>query len=595
MPALSRDRIARFGLGLLVAAIALVWRVAYQERVAPTQSEDAWHMVDPAGLSHARRVAQILDVGGVLRVDAVNADRVFPPLYEALAAAAMRPWVPADDGACGWIERMLAALPMGFAALTAAVVAWAVARLSGCWAGLAAGLFQALCLASIQHSYWGNGDKRAAAVACLVLLCACLGRGLEGRQLDSLPGSLWRGMLLGLLGGMAVVFWPALLVVLATLSVWMALRCAMGRGMRAGLAALGSGLHAIAAVGGWMVLRAGATSANLGEVPLLGAEPSLRALGCGGIVLPAVWGLALAALRRQRVALEPWVLLAPLTLGLAFFDGAWAGVLAPVLAVLLGWSTGLLRGRLRRVAAVLAVCALQWFPIGQGAEALAKGLAPGRTPASERAWGIVDMLERSAPLWPGAMLAPSQWGPAVEWFSRRVAVRAPLSVPEGAAGAAAWLEAEGVELVLVPDAAAWRLTGLVARQADGLPGGGSGFLRQVLVAAPGPETSRAHKARIFQVVRGAWVTIDALAGERLRLDCIQGFPGEELEWTVEVEATEDGLLAVRVPYASDLPAGDGRLLGPIRWHLLGPRGERDGGEVFVPESAVQAGDSVRIQ
>lgn len=739
MSALSHPRVARLVLALCVALVAAGVRIAYQVRIAPTESSAAasgWHTFDGDSLYHVRRVARAIDEGGVAARDgrlgwpefrAAGAPIPWPPVYDAALAQVARPFVPDGDGSRAFVLRLVCSAPVLFGALAAAAAAWATARLAGLGAGLAAGLLLAFSFASVRYSHWGMGDHHAAVSALLVLLAAGLGRALEPAQLKSVAGSLRRGLLLGALAAALLGTWVASLPQVLALSTWTVARVVCGRAQRSGLVALGLGLHlapavllgllarsspwpadelvalswlhalvflpgalalaaaglagpaALARWGAALVFGAGAAGIGawagwgaeglawagggttfMGSIaesqPLDGAAGWSKWLGYGIWLLPLAWLAALAGVVRGRAALAPWVLLAIPAVPLALAQRRFAEGLAPVAAVLLAWAAAaalqraLPLGTRRRLAPVLlTLLALgaQAGTVAGSIRAAGNGLAPPETPELERRRGLIELLERCRPLWPGAMLAQWDLGHVIEWYAARPSVAtgfgsylsrslflAPWRVfaAENLAEAERQLEALDVELVLVTShytsylgaqaralglpeewlAGGWK-QGLGARLAGyaGAPGQGVGFLRQVLVAAPEFRDRTDFAAatgldlpptgRVYQRVRGARVQREVGPGQRLEVSCRVHFPGEALLWRSAATAVGPdgepvaGTATVVVPYASDLPAGDGRLEGAIRWRVVGTDGVLDQGELQVPEAAIRAGDSVRIQ
>ena len=84
MPALSRDRIARLGAALVVAVLALGWRMSLEQRLGATQSPSPWHVLDPAGLKHARGVAVTLGLeesGGTAPSSVSYTHLTLPTIY----------------------------------------------------------------------------------------------------------------------------------------------------------------------------------------------------------------------------------------------------------------------------------------------------------------------------------------------------------------------------------------------------------------------------------------------------------------------------------------------------------------------------------
>lgn len=753
MSALPDRRVGRLLLAALVAAcVALGVRLAYQSRLAPTPAENTagvWHAWDPDTLYHARRVARALEHGGVASRDErlgwpefkdVGGGPVpWPPVYDALLSASLRPFAPDDDRAPGFVERWVATVPMFCAALTAALVALTVGRLMGALFGLGAGLLQALAFASVRYSYWGMGDHHAAVTAATVGLALGLGRALEPQRLRSVPGSLRRGALLGVLAAALLGTWVAALVQLGALSLLLQLRLGFARERRAGLAALGLSFHLVGAaclvplcVGspwpasellalswahpcllllaalplallvwadaaaqslrsrlfGWLVVVqaalvgaffmglplpgllgewsqaalawAGGGDRFMGSIqesqPLRGFAEWSHWLGYGIWLLPVAWCAALWATLKGRAALAPWVALG-LPLGLmALQQQRFAEALVPVLAVLLLWSLGAVLGPLRRrlpravgLGLVLLVMGLQAQTVQGALRGYRQGFAPARTPELERARGLADLLERSRNLWPGALLAQWDLGHAVEWFAQRPTVATNFGSYLSEAGflapwrffltedeeqAAEQLAELDVELVLITSRFAHNLESMVRavhpeRQQDWLwgqagsaplwhgamggrllgiagqqPGAGLGFLRQVLVAAPEFKDRGRSAAlaglelppvgRLYQRVRGALVETRLEPGEGLQVSLRVEFPGEALFWSAESVADADGWARVRVPYASDLPAGEGRLVGAIRWRVTGADERHRDGELHVTEAAVRAGGRVFI-
>lgn len=753
MSALPDRRVGRLLLAALVAAcVALGVRLAYQSRLAPTAAEDtpgAWHAWDPDTLYHARRVTQALEQGGVAGRDErlgwpefkeVGGGPVpWPPVYDALLAASARPFVPDDDRAPGFVERWVATVPMFCAALTAALVALAVGRMMGALFGLGAGLLQALAFASVRYSYWGMGDHHAAVTAATACLALGLGRSLEPERLSSVPGSLRRGVMLGVLVAALLGTWVAALVQVGALSLLLQLRLGFARERRAGIAALGLGLHLAGAaclvpvcmgspwpagellalswahpcllllaalplgilarangapqssrsrlfgllmaveaallgaffmglplpglLGEWSqsaLAWAGGGNRFMGSIqesqPLHGFTEWSRWLGYGIWLLPMAWCAACWASIKGRAALAPWVVLA-LPLGLmALQQRRFTEALVPMLAVLLFWSLGALLGRVRKrvpggvgLGLVLLVFGLHAQTVRGVLRGFRQGLEPTRSAELERARGVADLLQRSRELWPGALLAQWDMGHAVEWFAQRPTVATNFGsylsedgflapwrffLTEDEDQAAEQLAELEVELVLITSrfahnlesmvravhpeqqqawlwgedggAPLWhgslggRLLGIAGQQ----PGAGVGFLRQVLVAAPEFKDRGSSGAlaglelptvgRLYQRVRGALVETRLEPGESLRISLRVEFPGEALFWSADCVGDGQGWGRLRVPYASDLPAGEGRLVGPIRWRVTGGDGVHRDGELHVTEVAVRAGDRVTI-
>jgi hypothetical protein len=195
-------------LVVLVALTALLPRVVLDQRVDLGEGR-GFTSRDPDTLYQMRRLARFFEEGwSALVFDASlnhpNGSAIPWPAGHALVqAAVLGPGLPDEAAAARrHIQQGVASLPLLWGVLAVVVVSLCALRLAGPTAGVAAGLYMALCGAPIEYSRWGNGDHHAfvlllTASWLLVVLGACRSRAPRLRS----------AILAGLLCGWALVTW----------------------------------------------------------------------------------------------------------------------------------------------------------------------------------------------------------------------------------------------------------------------------------------------------------------------------------------------------------------------------------------------------
>ncbi|MFT5050781.1 MAG: asparagine N-glycosylation enzyme membrane subunit Stt3 [Chlamydiales bacterium] len=253
--------------GLVLAIVALVSWFARDtlDRRVPVGAEapGEWVTYDPDSLYQMRRLVRALDEDGPIAGHdehlnyPLGSAIPWPPYYTLFLSGVLAPFAPETTGDAAtaldathrqrWIERHVASLPLLFGVLTSLLAAAAARRLAGDLAGLVAGLYHALCLASIAYSKAGNGDHHAwvtwLAGAMVVALSAALARKAHERPR---AGLLWGGIL-GALAGVLLGSWVASIVYILEVQLvlaWLILRNA--RTHLPGLCAFGSAFHLVA-------------------------------------------------------------------------------------------------------------------------------------------------------------------------------------------------------------------------------------------------------------------------------------------------------------------------------------------------------------
>ena len=188
-------------------------------------------------------------------------------------------------------------------------------------------------------------------------------------------------------------------------------------------------------------------------------------------------------------------------------------------------------------------------------------------------------------------------------------VYAPISLPRYTASMcriAGLPQAEFFGLDGAPTAR-WRRSMLARLISDGYvplgpgdpPAGGPlDFLRLVHVSTrsnPGYPDQRTGLPRpaafVWERVRGARLTCAGTPGQLLEVEIQLAFDAAAypLTWRGRAEVAGEGYARLRVPYATDRPGGDGRVLG-ARWRL----GER-GGPLLLTERAVLDGGALVLE
>ncbi|MFT5050994.1 MAG: asparagine N-glycosylation enzyme membrane subunit Stt3 [Chlamydiales bacterium] len=97
---------------------------------------------------------------------------------------------------------------------------------------------------------------------------------------------------------------------------------------------------------------------------------------------------------------------------------------------------------------------------------------------------------------------------------------------------------------------------------------------------------------VWEHVSGARIEAHGEPGTELTARLWIDFPESrfQLLWQDSAIADGTGVASVRVPYSTEVAAGDGMARGPVRWNF----GEL-GGDVSIPDAAVRDGDTVTIQ
>jgi len=257
----------RTGLVLLVVAASSWFARDTLDRRVPVQGESApgWVTYDPDSLYQMRRLERALEEDGPIAgqdgyLNYPHGSAIpWPPYYSLFLRTVLGPFAPklhdpsstespADgEDRHGWIERHVASLPLIFGLLTSLLAAAVARSLAGDLAALVAGLYHALCLASIAYSKAGNGDHHAwvaLLAGCLVVvLSAALARGAHERPRS---GVVW-GSALGVIAGVLLGSWVASIVYILEVQLvlgWLVLR--NGRSHLAGLCAMGGSFHLVA-------------------------------------------------------------------------------------------------------------------------------------------------------------------------------------------------------------------------------------------------------------------------------------------------------------------------------------------------------------
>jgi asparagine N-glycosylation enzyme membrane subunit Stt3 len=256
------SRTALIGTLVLVFFVSLWVRGANSYRVSASPDQTAnWFSADPDSHYHMRRLDRALASGGEVQVrDPLLAFPEFeaqggapipwPGMYTRVLYTLLSPWAPdASRARAGFVERSVARAPWILGALTSLLVALAAGRLAGTRAALLAGLYHALCFASLRYSRLGNGDHHAWVSLLQLGWLMLAARGLESRTLLR-AGRAWRyGLLAGALAGLSLASWVASLLLIAALDLallWRMFRVPP-KGL-AGLGAFGVGFHLAAAL-----------------------------------------------------------------------------------------------------------------------------------------------------------------------------------------------------------------------------------------------------------------------------------------------------------------------------------------------------------
>ena len=247
------DPFRRRATALLVVLVALglSWlvREAHHRRESLPR-RDGWVTTDPDSLYHVRRVARVLEEGQVAGIDpylsSPEGARVpWPPYYTRLVAGVLAPFAPEEPEARrAWLEMRVSSLPLVFGVLTSCIAAIAAMRLAGASAGLAAGAYHALCLASYAYSKSGNGDHHAYVSLLQVLMLLLLSEALARRALDRPRAAIAFGAALGLVAGVAIGSWVGSLLYVMEVELvlgWLLVK--NGTQRIAGLAPFGLAFH----------------------------------------------------------------------------------------------------------------------------------------------------------------------------------------------------------------------------------------------------------------------------------------------------------------------------------------------------------------
>lgn len=406
---------------------------------------------------------------------------------------------------------------------------------------------------------------------------------------------------------------------------WMALGFA-GEGVRAGLAWAAGATPFM----GWI-----RESQPLVGGPIGGLDVAAKWLGYGLFALP------LAAWPRRRpvpAAHGPWLVVLPVLLGMAFLQRRFAEGASAPLAVALGVAYGSrLAPVLRRfgrpvpwAAALLAALASNPGVAARAWERARLGAWFVETEASARhraLRGLVAGLADPEAPHPRAVLAEWDLGHLIEWVAERPTVADNFGDYLGRDGfldpwrvlfatddarAEELLARRRVGHVLVT--ADWARNAEAARHAlaGERAGGGPPLVQRLLPRghpdrppqAPDPgflrrvASARARHAAgdlgpvgwVFEVVPGARIEARGEPGDVLEVRVeLRVAGGESATFLAEGAADATGWARVRVPYATDAPAGEVEARGPARWRM-GPTH----GEVAVPERAVLGGEAVTL-
>jgi len=247
------DPFRRRATALLVVLVALglSWlvREAHHRRESLPR-RDGWVTTDPDSLYHVRRVARVLEEGQVAGIDpylsSPEGARVpWPPYYTRLVAGVLAPFAPEEPEARrAWLEMRVSSLPLVFGVMTSCIAAIAAMRLAGASAGLAAGAYHALCLASYAYSKSGNGDHHAYVSLLQVLMLLLLSEALARRALDRPRAAIAFGAALGLVAGVAIGSWVGSLLYVMEVELvlgWLLVK--NGTQRIAGLAPFGLAFH----------------------------------------------------------------------------------------------------------------------------------------------------------------------------------------------------------------------------------------------------------------------------------------------------------------------------------------------------------------
>jgi hypothetical protein len=129
---------------------------------------------------------------------------------------------------------------------------------------------------------------------------------------------------------------------------------------------------------------------------------------------------------------------------------------------------------------------------------------------------------------------------------------------------------------------------------DGSVGPPLDFLRAVRVSPERFPDAMFNEIRpagwVWERVPGAIVAARGSPGDTLQVQIQVRYPsGDDLVWWGEALVDADGVAALRVPYATDVPNGDGVAGGPARVRVGGRAME-----VEIPEEAVLRGGTLRL-
>lgn len=307
---------------LFIVALAWAARELHDARIRIPE-EEGWLTYDADSFYHDRRVARVFEEGLPVAaedpfLDFPHGAKIpWPPYYTLLASAAVAPGMPSDATARrGHIERGLARLPRIFGVGTSLLTTAAGWSVAGPAAGLFAGAYHALALASISYSRIGIADHHAWISLLLMALLFGTARSLAPGALGSSRKGAIHGLALGCLAGVMLGCWVASLVYVVVVQLVLGLLLpGHARAPRPGLAPLGLAFHlgAIATV-----LPAVWSSPWKEDAPWVVVELSwfhLAHLALGALVfLPLLGG------RSPRG--YPWILASALVLAVAVLLGA---------------------------------------------------------------------------------------------------------------------------------------------------------------------------------------------------------------------------------------------------------------------------------